>query len=82
MLLCVAFKTIVLRISVSSENKRDQRTIEEVLAETRAKKKLKTEHQSSAGSNEDCDKTVAMATDRKETESKADDRKECTISNS
>lgn len=29
---------------VSSENKRDQRTIEQVLAESRAKKKLKTEH--------------------------------------
>ncbi|XP_060577223.1 sperm-associated antigen 7 homolog [Ruditapes philippinarum] len=29
---------------VSSENKRDQRTIEQVLAETRAKKKLKTDH--------------------------------------
>lgn len=28
-----------------SENKRDHRTIEEVLAETRAKKKLKTETQ-------------------------------------
>ena len=33
---------------VPSENKRDHRTIEEVLAETRAKKKLKTETQASA----------------------------------
>nr|XP_022343601.1 sperm-associated antigen 7 homolog [Crassostrea virginica] len=32
---------------VPSENKRDHRTIEEVLAETRAKKKLKTETQAS-----------------------------------
>lgn len=32
-------------LSVPSENKRDHRTIEEVLAETRAKKKLKTEAQ-------------------------------------
>jgi hypothetical protein len=31
-------------VTVSSENKRDQRTIEQVLAETRAKKKLKTDH--------------------------------------
>ena len=37
-------------VSVSSENKRDQRTIEQVLAESRAKKKLKTEHNTSAES--------------------------------
>lgn len=33
---------------VSSENKRDQRTIEQVLADTRAKKKQKTEHSTSS----------------------------------
>lgn len=30
-------------VSVSADNKRDRRTIEEVLADTRAKKRMKTE---------------------------------------
>lgn len=33
-----------LSFSVPSDNKRDSRTIEEVMAENKAKKKLKTEH--------------------------------------
>ena len=34
--------------SVPSENKRDRRTVEQVLADTRAKKKLKTDHPTSS----------------------------------
>lgn len=44
--------TVAFSCLVSSENKRDQRTIEQVLAESRAKKKLKTEHSSSKQSDE------------------------------
>lgn len=36
-----------------SENKRDQRTIEQVLADTRAKKKLKTSHSATATESTD-----------------------------
>ena len=37
-----------LFFSVPSENKRDRRTVEQVLADSRAKKKLKTDHLTSS----------------------------------
>lgn len=68
---------------VSSENKRDQRTIEQVLAETRAKKKLKTDHNElQTGSLEGCDKTVNQPTERTEIQSVEKNKSECSTSKS
>jgi len=47
--------------SVTSENKRDRRTIEQVMADTRAKKKIKTE-----GSNQE--NTTSTKTDSEKTD--------------
>lgn len=52
---------------MSSENKRDQRTIEQVLAESRARKKLKTEHSIPATSEQTSVQTHEQ-TDSKEPE--------------
>ncbi|XP_041377700.1 sperm-associated antigen 7-like [Gigantopelta aegis] len=43
---------------VPSDNKRDQRTIEQVLNDTRAKKKLKTEHRSDSSKPPDTEDTT------------------------
>ena len=41
-LCATASSTCLTLLSVSSENKRDKRTIEQVMADTKARKKLKT----------------------------------------
>ena len=48
-----------------SENKRDSRTIEQVMAENRARKKLKTEH--------DRESTTASETSKPEATASAED---------
>ena len=49
---CVYFNDFVTIVTVSSENKRDRRTIEQVMADNRAKRQ-KTEHAHSVAGSSD-----------------------------